>query len=182
MSNGNGTDWSDEWIRFGVLTVVMIGVVLVVAISRPLIFEHIIPVILGEGFLLPQAELEPPVRLTPEGAEPTDLDKEAVEAENAENGVVDVEPAKGEEMPAPTDAETQAAEGDASVTGEESPAAQEEDAVAVDSAEPVTHIVRTGETLTSIAQQYNVTVSELVAANGLTTPNRIRIGDRLIIP
>ncbi len=45
----------------------------------------------------------------------------------------------------------------------------------------VKHIVEGGETLLSIALQYNVTVDEIQGANGLTN-ELIRIGDELTIP
>ena len=44
------------------------------------------------------------------------------------------------------------------------------------------HIVQRGETLQSIALKYGVTVNELVAANGITNPNVIYPGQRLVIP
>lgn len=45
-----------------------------------------------------------------------------------------------------------------------------------------THVVRSGENLASIALKYGVTVQELVNANGLTNPNKILVGQVLIIP
>ncbi len=44
------------------------------------------------------------------------------------------------------------------------------------------HVVREGETLTSIAQMYGVTVAQIQAANGLANPNEIYVGQRLQIP
>lgn len=44
------------------------------------------------------------------------------------------------------------------------------------------HVVRTYETLNTIAAQYGTSVSALVAANGLLNANYIRIGQSLIIP
>ncbi len=44
------------------------------------------------------------------------------------------------------------------------------------------HIVQAGETLGQIAQRYDITIDALVAANGLTDPDRIRIGQVLVIP
>ena len=49
-------------------------------------------------------------------------------------------------------------------------------------ANPVVHIVRWGENLTSIARRYGTTVPAIVAANGLINANRIYAGQRLIIP
>ncbi len=44
------------------------------------------------------------------------------------------------------------------------------------------HVVRSGESLTIIAKRYGVTVSALAKANGLSNPNRIYAGQRLVIP
>ncbi len=49
-------------------------------------------------------------------------------------------------------------------------------------AQEVTHTVRPGETLASIAQSYRTTVAAIVNANGLATPDLIWVGQRLIIP
>lgn len=47
---------------------------------------------------------------------------------------------------------------------------------------PVVHVVQWGENLTGIAAQYGVTVEAIVAANNIANPNRIYVGQRLIIP
>ena len=44
------------------------------------------------------------------------------------------------------------------------------------------YVVRSGDTLYSIAQRYGVTVAALQAANNLTDPNVIWVGQRLVIP
>jgi len=51
--------------------------------------------------------------------------------------------------------------------------------------EPLTgpvYIVQEGDTLTTIASQFGVTVDELLIANGLSSSNLILIGDAIIIP
>ena len=48
--------------------------------------------------------------------------------------------------------------------------------------EQTTHIVQPGETLYVIAQQYGVTVDEIVALNSLTNPDQLQVGQQLIIP
>ncbi len=45
-----------------------------------------------------------------------------------------------------------------------------------------THVVQPGETLYRIALRYGVTVEQLAAANGITNPSRIYVGQVLIIP
>lgn len=48
--------------------------------------------------------------------------------------------------------------------------------------EPVTHTVSAGETLNQISQQYDVSIDDIMAANGLADPNFIGAGQTLIIP
>jgi LysM repeat protein len=43
-------------------------------------------------------------------------------------------------------------------------------------------VVAPGETLTSIAARYGVSVHALAAANGITDLNTIYVGQRLVIP
>ena len=45
-----------------------------------------------------------------------------------------------------------------------------------------THEVKRGETLALIAQQYGVTVADIVQANGISNPNIIAVGKVLTIP
>ncbi len=50
------------------------------------------------------------------------------------------------------------------------------------SADGTLHLVATGETLTQIAKQYNISLAALANANGITNPNLIEVGDLLRIP
>ncbi len=45
-----------------------------------------------------------------------------------------------------------------------------------------TYTVKSGDTLTSIARQFNTTVDAIATANSITNPNRIYVGDVLVIP
>jgi LysM repeat protein len=47
---------------------------------------------------------------------------------------------------------------------------------------PVRYVVQAGDTLSSIATHYNVSVEDIMAANGLTNPNTLSVGQELIIP
>jgi len=44
------------------------------------------------------------------------------------------------------------------------------------------HVVQPGETLSGIARQYGVSVDALMAANDITDPHLIKIGQEIIIP
>jgi hypothetical protein len=45
-----------------------------------------------------------------------------------------------------------------------------------------THVVTKGETLTSIAKQYHVSLDTLVQANGISKQTPLQVGQRLVIP
>jgi LysM repeat protein len=47
---------------------------------------------------------------------------------------------------------------------------------------PVVHVVASGDTLLAIATQYDVTVADIQAANGIDDPSKLSIGQRLVIP
>jgi lysozyme len=49
-------------------------------------------------------------------------------------------------------------------------------------AEDGVHVVQRGESLGTIAQRYNVSLSELARNNGISNPNFIYVGQRLVIP
>ncbi len=44
------------------------------------------------------------------------------------------------------------------------------------------HVVRPGETLSAIAKRYGVAATALATANGLTRPDRLRVGQKLVLP
>jgi LysM repeat protein len=47
---------------------------------------------------------------------------------------------------------------------------------------PLVHVVKSGETLSAIALRYGVTVAAIQAANGIKDPNKIVVGQKLVIP
>ncbi len=44
------------------------------------------------------------------------------------------------------------------------------------------YIVKPGDTLSKIANAFETTVDEIIALNGIADPNKIEVGQRLIIP
>lgn len=68
------------------------------------------------------------------------------------------------------------------VTKENKRLTAELDAVKASTAEGGGHTVTSGETLASIAAKYGVSVSALLAANSISDPNLIKVGQKLVIP
>lgn len=50
------------------------------------------------------------------------------------------------------------------------------------SAQPASHTLQQGETLYSLSKQYGVSVSEIMNANSISSPENLSVGSRLIIP
>lgn len=48
--------------------------------------------------------------------------------------------------------------------------------------QPTTHVVQAGETLNVISQQYDVSIDDIMAANGMDNPDFISVGQSLVIP
>lgn len=200
MSDDNRNRSSGEWTKFGILVIVMVGVVLVVGSSRTFLFERIVPIVLGdhESPAPSPVELTPPVLEAPEPAYPVEQVVEPAypvepatvepEVEEVVAPVEDVAPTIIEAAPPPPSypgPETAAAESEFAQAEEAAPVSQGETsfaAASISAGTPTVYIVRTGDTLIGIAEQHNVAVSDLAAANGLTNPNRIKIGDSLTIP
>lgn len=44
------------------------------------------------------------------------------------------------------------------------------------------HVVQTGDTLGNISRFYDISIDDIMAANGLTNPNVLSVGQRLVIP
>jgi len=60
--------------------------------------------------------------------------------------------------------------------------AQETEETAVEEDGPTIHVVASGETLGTISQRYDVTVDDIMAANGLDNANFLSVGQELIMP
>lgn len=52
----------------------------------------------------------------------------------------------------------------------------------IDPSALLVHVVRSGESLSQIAQDYGVTTAAIVSANALANPNSVRVGTELTIP
>lgn len=50
------------------------------------------------------------------------------------------------------------------------------------SATPTVYEIKSGDTLGTIAQQFNISVDDLIVVNGITNPNRVTVGQKLVIP
>jgi LysM repeat protein len=141
-----------ELVKFMVLVGIMLLVVLLVAATRPLIFDWIIPAALGWEPAAPGMEPEPQTEPLPAGFPVTTVTPAGQEA-------LPLPPTLEIVVPAPT------------VTAMPEPTATLQ-----------SYQVQAGDNLTVIARRFGVTVEALMAANAISNPNRIMPGDVLIIP
>lgn len=149
-----------ELVKFAALVVILLLTVLVVSGLRPLIFDHIVPAVLGwDG-----EPSQPAGAATDDEPEPTAQDTAlpptltvTVESEPEE-----AQTAAGEDETA-TPVATSTLEPEPSST-------------------PVTYVVQQGDRLIDIGESFGVTVDAIVQANGIADPNRIQAGDVLVIP
>lgn len=149
-----------EWFKFGLLAVVLLFTILIIALLRPLIFNKIVPAVLGEGQLV-----APLV---------TGSEAETIKPEAADTGSEAVEDTNEGEVSAPE--ETSPPD---STEAAPEPTKPEDFPTAVPAQN---HTVQAGETLTAIAQRYGVTVQAIVSANNIANPDRVAVGTQLIIP
>ena len=146
-----------EWFFFGALAAVFLVVVLVVAATRPLIFDRIVPEVLGFGA---------------EGASSTQTDQDAAPLPSP-SPIPDV---SGELPPL----------SEPTANPILTPGAGPVDAVDL-AADPTAlptlrYVVAPGDNLTRIANRFGVTVATLVELNRLDDPDRLSPGTELLIP
>ena len=159
--NQNNTKSYNDLVKFGVLLLIMAGVILVVSLTRPLIFGRIVPAVLGgEQMTAPLPEA-------------------------GEGDALTVPPAEGMDYPAPDSANVPATsccdaaaypapDGSATTTNTVTPS--------VEATHFITHTLQPGENLTKLAQLYGVTVDEIIQANNLQNPDAVQAGTVLHIP
>ena len=61
---------SREWTSFIILAAILIGAIIVVALARPLIFNRIVPAVMGEGEMTPPVDTAYPAPEEPAPAYP----------------------------------------------------------------------------------------------------------------
>lgn len=166
MEESQATSARSEVTKFLLLVGVCVVVVLVVWLIRPLIFDRIVPAVMGEGQAVPADTTDAAIDETQDA--PADSDADTA------TGDTEAEPA-GE-------TESEAVEEEAAVEAvEESTTDNAEDGETAVSDER-THTIQAGDTLFSIARKYGVTVEEIAEANGLEDVNRVVLGQTLKIP
>jgi LysM repeat protein len=85
-------------------------------------------------------------------------------------------------VPEPTETPEEAATEEPTAEPSPQPDETSSPASSVDATTPLTHVVQAGENLFRISLQYGRDWHELAAANNLTNPNVIRVGESLTIP
>ena len=158
----------NQWIFFGILVGILLGVVLVIAVLRPLIFNRIVPAVMGD-FVTPVPAVVDEV--APEESLPAEETTPA-----AENAYPEDAKSGSNEIFIP--AASGGAEDNSEVVAEETAVPPEP----VSEPAPVTHTVQVGDNLTKISAQYGVPVADIMAANNLTNADYISVGQILVIP
>lgn len=149
-----------ELAKFAVLVVVLLLTVLVISGLRPLIFDHIVPAVLGwdgepsqPAAATATEEGEPAATETSAPLTPTATVESRPEEAGEEEEVEETATAEPTNTPEPEPSST-----------------------------PVSYEVQRGDRLIDIAESFGVTVEAIVQANGIADPNRIQAGQVLIIP
>jgi LysM repeat protein len=150
-----------ELVKFAALVVVLLLTVMVVAGLRPLIFNHLVPAVLGwDG--------EPSRPAGVPGEEPEPTSQEAT-----------LPPT----LTATAESESEEAEGESEDEAEDTATPEPTNTQEPEpSSTPVTYEVQRGDRLIDIAENFGVTVEAIVQANGIVDPNRIQAGEVLVIP
>jgi LysM repeat protein len=186
-----------EWLKFAILLLISIGVIFVVMLSRSLVFERIVPAFLGDFLTTQPAEVDdvapPPTNedTVLEVQPPAGDDSVMTDEENAGINPTTTEPTTSEPTTVdPTVTDSAVTDPVVSDPAPEEPTVVEQNTTTDTNltASPATapntqtHTVLAGHTLSAIAGRYGVTVESIMAANNMTDPNRINVGDVLIIP
>ncbi len=160
--NQNNTKSYNDLVKFGVLLLIMAGVILVVSLTRPLIFGRIVPAVLGSGQTtapLPDAGEGDTLTIPPAEELP------GYPAPDSAN-VPDESCCDAAAYPAP--------DASATTTDTVTPA--------VEATNFITHTLQPGENLTKLAQQYGITLEEILKANTILNPDEVQAGTTLRIP
>lgn len=144
-----------ELVKFAALVVVLLLTVLVISGLRPLIFDHIVPAVLGWD---------------DEPSQPAGAPIEEAEPSSQETTLPST-------LTATTESEPEQDDEEAIATPELTSTPQPEP-----SSTPVTYEVQGGDRLIDIAENFDVSIEAIVQANGIADPNRIQAGDVLVIP
>lgn len=181
-----------EWISFGILVAVLVITMLVVAVSRPLIFGRIVPAIIGDSSpRYEQAAPAPQVEEPAEEAAPAEEPSEEPAAETTPEETAPEAPSEAE--PAPENTETVEEEPAATETENTPTTTTETEAPPTTSStadEPAagdnsfTYTVRAGDTLYQIARRFGTTSEDIIAAtDGLNSLDDVIVpGMEIVIP
>lgn len=160
---------SGEWTKFLVLLIVIGTILLIVWLLIPIIFNRIVPTVLGLEETTPQVVLpaagssdSEETTANPEdiGFEPAFIDGQEIETLTEEGEIEIDEPA---------------AEADTAITSSVPSSAEE-------TAGEVAYTVRPGDTIISISEAFDISPVVLATYNEIVNPNNIQAGTIIRIP
>ncbi|MEM9775009.1 MAG: LysM peptidoglycan-binding domain-containing protein [Chloroflexota bacterium] len=164
-----------EWLKL----IIFVGAILLVSyltisVISPILFQDYVPSIMGLDRVTNSAsETNEPIEAEP--AEESDVSN--TDAAETNEGVEAVDQPAVEATQ-----EQETVEAEPLPTEENEAAKTETESQTEHQLEITTYIVERGETLTSIAEEYNITVEELVALNELVNPNFVYAGQEINVP
>jgi LysM repeat protein len=142
-----------SYFNIRILLILTAVMLLLVACERPLQPD------------LEEAPVVPPVQVDPAPSQPETLPPPVTDPGEGE------QPSQPEEPTTPDDGSGAPPQEPEQPPSSETPSSGE-----------VTYVVQGGDTLFRISQRYNVSIEDIIIANNLQNPNRLDIGQTLIIP
>lgn len=148
-----------EYIKFGILAAILLITILVIALTKPLIFGRIVPAVMnGDSSITVTDETSPPDITSPVQDNPEGTDTAVPGEDNTQNLPI------------------------ISVPGDEGAGTGGEGEAAATAVPAQIYVVQQGDTLNSIARQFNTSVDAIVAANNIQNPDALQVGTTLTIP
>jgi len=181
-SNRGGYEWLKLIIFVGAILLISY---LAISVISPILFRDYVPDIMGLDQTSSVTEpIMPSVEEPAEESEASESEsEESIDQAGTTEGTNESESASepADEM-AEEAAEQEADEAEPLPAEENQPAKTDSESQPETQPETTTYTVQIGETLTSIAAAYDITVEELMAMNELVNPNFLYVGQEINVP
>ncbi len=194
-TNEDQAPWGGwEWLKTILfLAILFVAGFVTIRVAGPMLFTDYVPGIIGLDSQDADMQIEDGQAESPDAADTSDSatgdtdeaadsprDDEQSEADNSETGQEGATEEAAEETTVIEGGDEGETAGKAEEEGEVD--AETSDTESSPSAEVEVYIVKVGDTLTSIAATFGVTIEEIVAVNQFLNPNYVQVGQEINIP